>query len=334
MDVMTPYVGVAAVLTVMFPALAFAQPPAVSPLMAPLKVTPVAAPTDQTAPLADPAVSETERLRMARDAALRLTIQVMVNGQGPYPFVIDTGADRTVISKELAASLKLPNGPEVMLHSSGGVDDVPTASIARLGVGARTVTDIDAPMLASADLEAPGMLGLDSLKDQRVVMDFAKRQMTSTPSRKEPFDPNTVVVRGRSKFGQLILVNAEVRGVAVYVILDSGAQVSVGNTVLRRLLLRAQQHDQKTEVISVTGRHTPGEFEDIGEAHIGDFTIRNMPLTFAELHTFARFGLQDKPAMLLGMDVLSLCQRVSVDFKRREATFTLRKPAEDPTPRL
>jgi len=28
--------------------------------------------------------------------------------------------------------------------------------------------------------------------------------------------------------------------------------------------------------------------------------------------------------MLLGMDVLSLCDRVTVDFDRREATFTLR----------
>jgi hypothetical protein len=53
-----------------------------------------------------------------------------------------------------------------------------------------------------------------------------------------------------------------------------------------------------------------------------------MPLTFAELHTFAKFGLDDKPAMLLGMDVLSLCTKVSVDFKRREATFTLPKNAE------
>jgi hypothetical protein len=27
---------------------------------------------------------------------------------------------------------------------------------------------------------------------------------------------------------------------------------------------------------------------------------------------------------LLGMDVLSICQKVTVDFKRREATFTLK----------
>jgi len=268
-----------------------------------------------------PAAPET--IKLSTDAAARMTIPVMINGQGPYPFVIDTGADRTVISRELADQLKLPGGPQVQLHNSGGVDKVGTVSIARLGVGDRTLSDIDAPLLTESNLEAQGMLGVDSLKDQHIVMDFQTRRMISSPSRREPYDPNTIVVRGKSRFGQLILVDATVRGVPVYVILDSGAQATVGNMALRKLLTRVVDHSQPTEVISVTGRRTPAEFQDVNEAHIGDLTIRNMPLTFAELHTFARFGLEDKPAMLLGMDVLSLCRRVSVDFKRREATFTL-----------
>jgi hypothetical protein len=59
--------------------------------------------------------------------------------------------------------------------------------------------------------------------------------------------------------------------------------------------------------------------------HVGGLTIRNVPLAFAELHTFERFGLSDRPAMLLGMDVLGICEKVTVDFKRREATFTLNR---------
>jgi hypothetical protein len=265
-----------------------------------------------------------EQLALSKDVVHRLTIPVMVDGQGPFPFVIDTGADRTVISKTLAATLKLPSGPDVELHSSGGVDQVSTAAIASLGVGKRTVSDVDAPMLDAVDLDAQGMLGIDSLRDQHVVMDFRTGQMTSSPSRAEPYDPNTIVVHGKSRFGQLILVDAQVRGIRVYVILDSGAEVTVGNDVLRELLTHGDvEHGQPTQVISVTGRRTPGEFQEVEEAHIGGLTIRNMPLTFAELHTFARFGLTDKPAMLLGMDVLRMCRRVSVDFKRREASFTL-----------
>ena len=292
------------------PALADQVPPAATPISQ-------AAPTPPTP----------EKLALSEDDASRLTIPVMINGQGPFPFVIDTGADRTVISRELAATLNLPSGPHVSMHDSAGVDDVQTAVIERLDVGKRTIANVDAPLLGEKDLGALGMLGIDSLHDQHVVMDFKTKEMSSSPSHEESYDPNLIVVKGRSRFGQLVLVDAIVRGVRVWVILDSGAQSSVGNLALRKLLTRNNvDHSQYplTKIISVTGRSTPAEMQDIAEAHIGNLTILNMPLAFAELHTFDRFGLTDRPAMLLGMDVLSTCKRVTVDFKRREATFSLR----------
>ena len=65
------------------------------------------------------------------------------------------------------------------------------------------------------------------------------------------------------------------------------------------------------------------ELDQIAEAQVGGILIRNMPLAFAQLPLFDHIGLTHDPALLLGMDVLSLCQRVSVDPRRREATFTL-----------
>ena len=99
----------------------------------------------------------------------------------------------------------------------------------------------------------------------------------------------------------------------------------MGNLALKRLLVRggSERGRLPTEIISVTGRSTPAVFEDISEMKVGGMTIRNLPLAFAELHTFERFGLADRPAMLLGMDVMGMCQQVTVDFKRREATFTV-----------
>jgi predicted aspartyl protease len=268
-----------------------------------------------------------EKLALAEDSVARMTIPVMIDGQGPFPFVIDTGADRTVISEELAAKLNLPIGPRVILHNSGGIDDIGTVVITRLGVGARVIPRIEAPVLAAHDLGAMGLLGIDSLSGQHVVMDFPAHQFLSEPSRPEPQTADTIVVRGRSRFGQLILVDAQVRGIKVFVILDSGAESTVGNLALEKLLLRGRAGEdvKLTQVISVTGRHTPAKYEEVGEMHIGGLTIRNLPLAFAELHTFARFGLADRPAMLLGMDVMSTCRRVTVDFKRREASFTLNR---------
>jgi predicted aspartyl protease len=257
---------------------------------------------------------------------MRLTLQVMVNGQGPYPFLVDTGSDRTVISRELAAKLGVAPGPQVMMHESAGSDLVSTVRIDRLTVGGRTIDNIDSPALDAGDLGAAGMLGVDSIKDLHLVMDFRGMVLSSQPSRAEPLDEHTIVVTGRSRFGQLILTNARIHGVPVLVVLDSGAQVSVGNAALLRLLTGRQLHqkaDKTTTLVSVTGRRAVVELDMVEEAQVGGVIIHNMPLAFAELPIFARFGLTRRPALLLGMDVLSLCRKVTVDLRRREATFTL-----------
>ncbi len=298
---------------------------AAAPVAAWADPLPLPAPTSST-PLADSALTGPEKLALADDGKARMTIPVMIDGQGPFNFVVDTGADRTVISQELAEALKLPAGPVVRIHNSGGVDNVGTVLVTNLSVGKRVIDRIEAPVLTASNLGAAGLLGIDVLRDQHVVMDFKAQQFLSIPSRSEEVDSGTIVVRGRSRFGQLILVDAVVRGVPVYVILDSGAQNTVGNLALERLLLRraAAVGVKPTEVVSVTGRRTPAQFEDVAQMEVGGLTVKNVPLAFADLHTFARFGLADRPAMLLGMDVLGLCQKVTVDFKRREATFTLK----------
>ena len=267
-----------------------------------------------------------ENLKLAQDPTSRLRLAVMVNGQGPYDFLIDTGSDRTVISRELATTLKLPNGPRVIMHESAGVDDIQTVVIDHLAIGNRVIDHIEAPAVGEASLGAAGMLGVDSLRNLHIVMDFKAMRLSSSPSRAEPFDGRTIVVHGRSRFGQLILVDAHVHGVPVYVVLDSGSQLSVGNPALLKLLTGSSAHPEdrrQIEIVSVTGRRMMVDLADIAEADIGGLEIRNMSLAFAQLHTFDRFGLVDQPALLLGMDVLSQCQRVSVDLRRREATFTL-----------
>ena len=56
-----------------------------------------------------------------------------------------------------------------------------------------------------------------------------------------------------------------------------------------------------------------------------------MPLVYADLETFKRFGLTDKPALMLGMTTLRSFAYVSVDFARREVGFTLPASLSTPT---
>jgi hypothetical protein len=213
-----------------------------------------------------------------------------------------------------------------MMHESAGSGLVGTVRIDHLTVGGRTIANIASPAVDAGNLGAAGMLGVDGLRDQHLVMDFRGMVLSSQPSRAEPADAHTIVVTGRSRFGQLILTNARIHGTPVLVVLDSGSQVSVGNAALLRLLTGRQiggRAEKTTTLVSVTGRRAVVELDTIGEAQVGGVTIRNMPLAFADLPIFARFGLTRRPALLLGMDVLSLCRKVTVDLRRREATFTI-----------
>jgi predicted aspartyl protease len=275
-----------------------------------------AAPTEETP----------ESLQLVQDPSLRLTLSVKINGQGPFDFLVDTGSDRTVISRELAESLALPPGPKVLIHESTGSDEAKTVVIDHLAIGNRVINHIEAPALAAKDLGGAGMLGVDALRDLHVVMDFKAMRMSSSPSRAEAVDRNTIVVRGKNRLGQLILVHSKIRGVPILVVVDSGAQLSIGNPALLKLLNRrsvSRTPSSSTRIVSVTGRSLTVELDPITEADVGGVVIRNMSLGFAPLPVFDRFGLADTPALLLGMDVLSQCRRVSVDLRRREATFTL-----------
>src|SRR5450432_2517059 len=52
----------------------------------------------------------------ATDAAKHLTVDVRIDDRGPYRFVVDTGADRTVLATDVAAELGLLFGERVVLE--------------------------------------------------------------------------------------------------------------------------------------------------------------------------------------------------------------------------
>src|SRR5690349_20565118 len=67
-------------------------------------------------------IDEGALLATAPDLAGRITVPVRVNGEGPFDFVVDTGANRTVIAGELAAELGLPDDGPASIHGIVGVE--------------------------------------------------------------------------------------------------------------------------------------------------------------------------------------------------------------------
>jgi predicted aspartyl protease len=263
------------------------------------------------------------------DGTDRMTVPVSISGKGPYHFVVDTGADRTVISRELADALALKSGGSVSMLSMGSVDTVETAIIENLDLSTNRIFDIRAPMLAEANLSAQGMLGTDSLRTKRVVMDFKAGRMTIVEAdQPEQRFTGEIVVTAKRRFGQLILVNADVDGEALAVIVDTGSQATIGNAALRSKLLQAGKLEKTRQVslISVMGVEIPASYTQIRRVRIGGVTVNNMPVAFADAKPFHALGLTSRPALLLGMDVLRNFDRVSIDFANKRVRFLLPTP--------
>jgi predicted aspartyl protease len=143
-----------------------------------------------------------------------------------------------------------------------------------------------------------------------------------------------IVVSAKRKAGRMILSSAKIDGIKVDIILDTGAQSSMANIALRDKLRRRHRTVDfiPVKMKSVTGSILNGEFTQLKEIEVGGLTINDLPITFAENYAFTALSLNDRPAILLGMDALKLFDRVLIDFGNRRVGFDLPKGVSRQTP--
>ncbi|MGB5078027.1 MAG: retroviral-like aspartic protease family protein [Sphingorhabdus sp.] len=272
------------------------------------------------------------------DRSDRMTVQVQVNGSEAVPFIVDTGAERTVIANDLARKLALEAGPRLTLATISGKTQVNSFFIEKLTTAAVNLEGLEAPGLERSNLGAYGLLGIDSLEDNRVLLDFANSKMDVLPSRrtrgKTSLENGMIVVTAKKIAGRMIISSAKIDGIRVDIILDTGAQSSMGNKALRDRLRRRHRTIEfvPVQMKSVTGSVLTGEFTQLQEIEVGGLTINDLPITFADNYAFTALKLQERPAILLGMDALQLFDRVMIDFANRRVGFDLPRGVERKTP--
>jgi predicted aspartyl protease len=263
----------------------------------------------------------------ARKVETRLSVEVLVNGRGPYRFIVDSGADSSAVGLRIARDLQLPLGTPAILNGMTARNVVDRVKVAALTLGPTTVRNLELPALREIDLGGDGLLGIDALVQQRLMMDFEKRVIKVEDARIPPkFYPDEIVITARRQRGQLILTEVRAAGLRLDAVIDTGSEITIGNLALRdRLIRRNRDKFQTVTAIGVTGVPVKLQLAIIGELQLGPVTLRDVPMAFADVPPFKLFGLSDEPALLLGTDILETFRRVSLDFRARKVRFQLRR---------
>ena len=254
----------------------------------------------------------------------RVVAAVMIDGKGPFRFIIDTGANCSTISPRLAAALRLQPSVQQAIRVTGitGSAEVASVPIEKLQAGDLVISHtrfpvIEAPIMAGAD----GILGAAGLQEERVLVDFRRNKVVITRSHGDSVPWGFTRVWATRLNGGLLSVPGEIGGVHVDAIIDTGSQHTLGNLALYEALY-AHERGKGTylaaDVYGATKQVGAGKLQLAPPIDLGPFKIAGVALVFGDFHIFKVWGKADRPAMVLGMDVLGTLNAFVIDFAHEE----------------
>ena len=288
-------------------------------------------------PLGDSPPEQPADIRSGVDRDDRMTIPVTIGGQGPFHFVVDTGADRSVVADDVAGRLGYAPGPMILVHGIAGAEMTATVQAPTLMVGDLRLKGGNLPVTPRSRLGVDGMLGVDMLQNRRLVMDFKERTLRIGPSAdfEHALKGQETVMRAMKRFGRLAVVDANADDVDVTAFVDTGAAISIGNMALETRL-RAGKDGMPPEqatinLYGVTADTVTGSVRRVRRLSVGRLDFNDMPLVFCDLHLFELWGLSRTPAVLLGMDLMQRFASVELDYGQRAMRFRLAENDLTPT---
>ena len=161
-----------------------------------------------------------------------VSLDVSVNGKGPYRFLLDSGAGTTFISEELGRELGLESQGEFPVVGGGGYNGMGLAAIDSLNIGQLSlylerISLIDLSVLTSGGNKEPqGIVGYDFFARFPLRFDFAGEKMIVYKPEHDPF-PDSGLTEGLEIYNQAIILEAAINGEPIRLMLDLGASVEI-----------------------------------------------------------------------------------------------------------
>ena len=262
-----------------------------------------------------------------RDRIGRIWAPVMINGRGPYRLVLDTGATHSAIVPQVADSLGIAVGDYSVVRVTGvtGSAVVPMISVDRMQMGELFMSPSTLPVVPDVFGGAQGVLGTEGLSDKRILIDFAHDTVVIRRSRGELDRAGLTTLPLRQLRDRLLALDVLVGDVHVKAVIDTGAQVSIGNLALREALVRRHFQDmKKAEIEGVTLDVVYGDMMRAPPISMGSLTLHGVNITYGDMYIFERWKLNGQPVLVLGMDVLGSVDELIIDYRLRQLQLRTR----------
>ena len=263
------------------------------------------------------------------DERSRMLVDVMVNGIGPFPFIIDTGASRTLLYEDLREELgfEYTDDDSFFVHGAIISQERPALAIESIAVGEIAITNVQSFSIkrpaGDEDSVARGILGLDFLAQYALFVDVDEQIIVFAESGYTPpqkFYTSVPIVfddLGLLDLG-VPLIEARINGTPIEALLDLGAERTIMNWAsadfigvdVRRFLRGRYEFGGIFSTIPIVAGAS-GAYISIGERF-----WEKMNIDIANLPIFKTLKREDSPMMLISAGQL------------RQENFIIDFPAE------
>lgn len=163
-----------------------------------------------------------------------------------------------------------------------------------------------------------GILGADVFAAKRLMFDIQKKTVKIEGSQRSPRTSSRPNMRVRN--GLLAEIDGRVGTVRAKLMLDTGAERCIINTQLSDALRKAHPRLVRVDgaqLIGVTGHVVPGEHIALPEVEARAFSVQYATAVVANAPIFSLWGLDNEPALIVGVNLLSRLRSFSIDYGAR-----------------
>lgn len=220
-------------------------------------------------------------------------VTVMVNGKGPFRFVVDTGTGgEAFVTAELVEQLALPQAGKIMLNdpSGRGGQKVPMVVLDSLQVAGVEFTGVKAAVhnMGNGDGSCQGLLGFALFRDYLLTLDYPSHRMALASGDLKP-DGERSVLPFRMPEG-IPVVTLSIGAARIDAQLDSGGSGLSLPLQLTSQLKFSSQYASLSNAHSLSTRFMVMGATLAADVHLGSYTFKRPFVEINPAFPLANFG--------------------------------------------